>query len=229
METEKLYSPLNFYLREHDGGRYGEYDENEYWRDEIGHEEAWGYLDAIDLFMRRDREQTMDARRGLAEYLDESLDSKIVSLFPVIELYGDKLWCVADMTLSESLTSEEMAAFKDWWSGQLSDGYGEGLEQREIRVNAGVLYIEPWTPDDHFFIDTKRELDERLGIDIPAVPRPAPESEVHEPLIRQREDGTTSVMDTLRRARENPSKRSPEPKQPGQPGQPKRKKTDPDR
>lgn len=32
----------------------------------------------------------------------------------------------------EELTSEKLKEFEDWWEGQLSDGWGEGLEQQTI-------------------------------------------------------------------------------------------------
>jgi hypothetical protein len=42
----------------------------------------------------------------------------------------------------------------------------------------------------------------------------APESAEREPLIQRREDGKTSVLDTLRRARENHAEHAPKPEQP---------------
>ena len=39
--------------------------------------------------------------------------------------------------LTAPFTADEEAEFKDWLEGQCSDGYGEGLEQRSIRVEDG--------------------------------------------------------------------------------------------
>ena len=173
--TEKLYSPVTFQLRDNAMLEY--YDDSDYWRDEISHEDAWGYMDQIELAMRRDRD-TLDSSRGMMEYYSDSeaVNSKVHSLFPNIELRGDKLWCVAEMKLTAPLTAEETAELKEWWHGQLSDGWGESLEQREIKVPNGELYIEPWKPDQSFFIDTEREFCERLGLELPKEEAPRREA-----------------------------------------------------
>lgn len=164
--TEKLYSPLNFYLRDND--MLEEYDDVNYWRDELPHEEAWECMDQIELAIRRNRD-TLNPVRGMMEYYheSESVNGKVQSLFPNIELRGDQLWCVADMKLTAPLTAEETAELKEWWCGQLSDGWGEGFEQREIKVARGELYIEPWTSEKSFFIATEREFCKRLGLELP--------------------------------------------------------------
>lgn len=161
METEKLYSPVNFYFRDDEYAAEGRYD-NIDWRDTITHEEAFAYKDAIDLAILRDI-NSIDPGRGLAEYVPDTLGDVILSFRPAIELHGDSLWCVANVTLSRPITPGEMGELTQWWSGQLSDGWGEGLEQREIKVKGGELYIEPWTPDERFFIATQKEFDSRFG------------------------------------------------------------------
>ena len=154
METEKLYSPLSFYLRDKEDAENGVYDGINYWRDELSHEEAFGYIHHLEAFLARDRKD-YDTARGLAEYIDPGpLGDKVRSLIPYIELHGDKLWIVAHLRLKEPLSSPELLELKDWWEGQLSDGVGESWEQRKIKVDRGELYLEPWTSDDHFFIDT---------------------------------------------------------------------------
>jgi len=167
----RLYSPLEFYLHdpreEEANGEYGLFDLHDE-RYKISHGEAWEHLDAIELAIRRDRDR-MDATRGLAEYLPDELRGKVLSLFPSIEPLGNSLWCVAEAELTELLAPEEMDALKSWWLGNLSDGWGEGFEQRAIQVGREELYAVPWTPDDSFFVDTEPEFQQRLRIDPPAV------------------------------------------------------------
>ena len=53
------------------------------------------------------------------------------------------------------LTAEEQAVFCAYISGQYSDGWGEGFEQREIDVGDGKLYVHFW--QDHDF-ELKRDV-----------------------------------------------------------------------
>jgi hypothetical protein len=159
--TEKLYSPLKFFIRSDDTE---EYDEMDYWRDEMSQSDAVHYKDTIELAIKRDIDY-MDAERYMAEYLDDDeVGGKVISLFPSVELKGGRLWCIADIRLSGPLSQEEESELKDWWEGQLSDGWGEGFEQREIRVSGGELYVEPWDSGDGFFVDTENEFRTRLGL-----------------------------------------------------------------
>ena len=167
MQIEKLYSPLEFYLHdpreEERNGEYGMYDLYDE-RYIIPHLEAWEHQDGIDLALRRDRDR-MDADHGLAEYLPAELREKIWSLFPDIEYHGNYFYCVASVELTAPLTEAELARLKDWWSGQLSDGWGESLEQHEIKTGREELYIVTWKPGDMFFVDTEREFRQRLGLE----------------------------------------------------------------
>ena len=190
METERLYSPLHFHLHDKEAAEAGRYDESYYWSDPIDHEEAYMYMDAIELAVRRDRD-TMDKELGLAEYVPDSLRDVVVSLFPNIELHGDKLWCVADVALSRPITPGEIAELADWWEGQLSDGWGEGFEQREIAVDHGDLYVKPWSSDDSFFIMTQKEFDRRMEPRQPLPETPA-QAALHEPDIY--EDEATAAL-----------------------------------
>ncbi len=194
---EKLYSPLEFYLRDKEDAQNGVYDEIDYWRDALSHEEAFAYMDNMKAFLALDR-QTYNTGRGLAEYLDRgSLGNKLQSLIPHVEVHGDKLWIVADIRLREMLSSTEMLELKDWWRGQLSDGWGEGIEQREIKVDRGELYLEPWTSKDSFFVDTEREFSQRLGLETPA------QAALHEPDIYDDEATASLRVQLIHRLDEN--------------------------
>lgn len=173
MLEERLYSPLKFFLHnpreEEENGEYGSndlYDECY----KIPNNWALAYTEAIELAIRRDRDW-MDQTHGLAEYLPDELRQKIWSLFPDIEVMGDgQIYCSAKMELTAALTPDETAALKDYWSGQLSDGWGEGFEQREIKIKHEELYMVPWGSDkNEFFIDTREEFNWRIGTVPPAI------------------------------------------------------------
>jgi hypothetical protein len=172
METERLYSPLEFYLHdpceEERSGEYGKFDLYDV-RYRMHPIEAYEFMDAIELAVRRDRDR-MDQKRGMAEYLSGTLGDKVESMFPAVEFHGNELYCVTEVTLRAPLTPQEMSELKDWWSGQLSDGWGEGFEQREIKIGGEELYIRPWTSDDGFFVETEREFHGRLGLEPMVIP-----------------------------------------------------------
>lgn len=57
-----------------------------------------------------------------------------------------------------ALSSSELAELTEWLSGQFSDGWGEGLGQREIKVDDGELCVSFWDSSDRFFIKPKDKL-----------------------------------------------------------------------
>ena len=61
------------------------------------------------------------------------------------------------MQLSDTLTPDDIVELKDYISGQNSDGYGEGLEQHEIRVSGGELYVSFWNTGKDYAIYTQEE------------------------------------------------------------------------
>ena len=63
--------------------------------------------------------------------------------------------------LTERLSDEENAEIKEFLIGQCADGFGEGLEQREIEIPEGIMYVSFWNADDYFML-TEEEFDERL-------------------------------------------------------------------
>ena len=149
----KFYSPLaaDFFPNEPDyeDEFYGEYEG--YPQD--GHE-LLEYETAIRDAVEND---TRDFGGDLMQYYheDDSVRRKVVRAVPTVdevngELVGS-LWVDTDAPL----TAEEQAVFCAYISGQYSDGWGEGFEQREIDVGDGKLYVHFW--QDHDF-ELKRDV-----------------------------------------------------------------------
>ena len=57
-----------------------------------------------------------------------------------------------------TLSLSELVELNEWISSQFSDGWGEGLEQREIKVDDGELCVSFWDSSDRFFIKPKDKL-----------------------------------------------------------------------
>ena len=58
-----------------------------------------------------------------------------------------QLW-VAECQLLRGLTTKEMDTLKQYITGQASDGWGEGFEQRVIRVAEESLNVHMWNNDE---------------------------------------------------------------------------------
>ena len=78
---------------------------------------------------------------------DDSVRQKVVSAVPSVEIHGNKLCGCLNVELRESLNEGEQAVLCDYISGQYSDGWGEGFEQRDIRVEDGTLAVHFWQED----------------------------------------------------------------------------------
>lgn len=65
-----------------------------------------------------------------------------------MEEWNGELWGVTEVQTHGTLSPSELAELTDWLSGQFSDGWGEGLEQREIEVYDGELYVSFWEQED---------------------------------------------------------------------------------
>lgn len=143
------------------------YDGN-YWRDDLSQQEAAHYIEPVREAILKER-MDGEEQRGLMTYYHEtdSVNDKVQSLLVDVEVVGGRLWGVATLKLTEPLTPEETSTLKDYLTGQYSDGFGEGFEQREIKTGNGELYVSLWSHEDSFFIDTQREFSRRLGLETP--------------------------------------------------------------
>jgi hypothetical protein len=172
--TQKLYSPL--FVRMDDYDNRDQYDEY-YSSDPVSQQEAAYYYDEIHAAILRER-LPEEGPRGLMDYYSDGggVDEKVSSLFVDVEEHGGKLWGVATLELKEELTPDELDALKEYLSGQYSDGFGEGFEQRGIKAGHAELYVSLWDYGDAFFIETERAFQRRLGIEPTAAEREFTES-----------------------------------------------------
>lgn len=98
--------------------------------------------------------------RGLMHYFDESreLAAKVMSAHPKVAEINGELYGVLECKISEALTEKDIKVLKEYWTGQMSDGWGEGFEQRPIDVGDGEIYVSFWNSASFWSVMTEEEL-----------------------------------------------------------------------
>ena len=151
----KFYSPLtaDFFPSEPD---WEDESYNEYEGCPLNGHDLLQYADAVNEAVKKD---IADFNGDLMQYYheDDSVRQKVVSAVPSVEIHGNKLCGCLNVELRESLNEGEQAVLCDYISGQYSDGWGEGFEQRDIRVDDGTLAVHFWQ-EDGFEMTPEREM-----------------------------------------------------------------------
>ena len=139
--TFKLYSPLTAEFLP---------DDNRFWQEdelvELSGYELSDYAAAIS-------EQIEQEDDHLEQYLDDEnapyLAAHVKSIRISVEEHGGELCGCATVVVDEDLTERGWNDLKEYLSGQYSDGWGEGFEQRDIQVEGGNLNVHFWQ-EEHF-------------------------------------------------------------------------------
>lgn len=148
----KLYMPLNadLYTKDEWGDTCNE-------PDQLNGRALREYEGSIQAALNKYR-MPEEEKRGIMHWYGEkdSIDQKVKSVVFTAEEREGQLWGVAECKVIGDLSSEELDTLKDYISGQASDGWGEGFEQREICVDDSELYVHLWDFND-WSIQTEEE------------------------------------------------------------------------
>ena len=161
-QTLKLYMPLTVgYFVDEDGCGWS----NEEYTIDPG--EAVEYAPQIIAAMQKENDLLLrqadspeEVERGLMAYYgrDDGVDRKVQSYRFKAEVRDGQLWGVAECQVRGELTPDELEKLKDDIAGQAADGFGEGVEQREIEINGGLeLFAHLWHSGKDWSIQTEQE------------------------------------------------------------------------
>ena len=144
-----FYCPLTAQLNDHEGDYY----------------ETHGYTINCNAYMIEEALEGYQARDVcMAEYVGDhaNIKDKLVFAEWGVEEIRGTLYGRIDCYITEDLTPEETERLREALEGQNSDGFGEGFEQHEIRIDEGDLYVSFWNSGDSYFLDTEDEFYERI-------------------------------------------------------------------
>lgn len=125
--------------------------------------------EGIILKALRDNQMQEEAERGIMHWYsdNDSVNDKVKSVVFSVETRDNELWGVAECRVISPLSPEELATLTDYISGQASDGWGEGFEQQDIRVDNDILNVHLWNSDDWSIMAEAQRFDPDFASKLP--------------------------------------------------------------
>ena len=144
--TEYYYCPLVARVYPHD--EYRGYDE---FPDDYDGDFLVQYEDKVRKLIKQEEPRG----ENLAKYFigSDGVVSKLKEIHFGTQNVDGVLYGKIRVELTERLTDEENAEIKEFLIGQCADGFGESLEQREIEIPEGIMYVSFWNADDYFMLN----------------------------------------------------------------------------
>ena len=130
-----------------------------------------GYADDINAFIY-ENDLPAEHEKGLMHWYhpegpDDEIAEKVQSAHCTVEVINGELTGVITAKIIGELSDESMERFTDYCVGQLSDGWGESLEQKYMRTEGGEINISFWTddeswalvPEDEYLSDNTQDME----------------------------------------------------------------------
>ena len=89
----------------------------------------------------------------LAEYLAEDLELLVCSVTMEVRLGINGITCRTTCVVEEELKPGLLNKLSDFISGQFSDGWGEGFEQREFTIGRHEKFYASFWSEDRWSLD----------------------------------------------------------------------------
>ena len=150
--TVNYYCPLQIHMTDEEYGDWFEVD-NGY---------GIANKDTIRELVKREQDRDL---HNMADYFDGSAGAKdklISAVWDVQEVNGE-LYGVIRTGLREAFSPEEEQEWIDELIGQAADGFGEGLEQREIKTDDGDIYVSFRHSGDDYFMENEMDFRQRIS------------------------------------------------------------------
>lgn len=155
LQAIKLYMPLS--VKQYERGEFGQEED---YSIELSQETVLSYQEEI-LTAILDVRNSEQEECAILQYYHEkdSISRKVQSLFFTVEQVGNKLMGVAEGQVKGKLNESELASLKEYVTGQASDGFGEGFEQRPITVGEDEIYVSLWSGSEDWNVMTQEEME----------------------------------------------------------------------
>lgn len=150
--TVNYYCPLKFQMTDEEYGDWYEVDN------------GYGIVneDAIRELLQKEQDSDLN---NMVDYFhgSESAKAKLISAIWDVENVNGELYGVIRTGLREAFSPAEEQEWIDELTAQAADGFGEGIEQREIHTEDGDLYVSSWNSGDDYFMENETDFRQRMS------------------------------------------------------------------
>lgn len=141
---EDFYCPLQATIIDENGNEWN-----------IAQEDLPVYENEIQLKIEDCQQADMDMAAYVGKHAN--LRDKLLYVEWGVENRNDRLYGKISCYFSAPLSTEETERLKDAITGQNSDGFGEGFEQRGIKTEDGEIHVSLWNHEE-YFLKTKAKI-----------------------------------------------------------------------